>query len=150
MKHHETKACVYPDCGQQQHGSRHEGSGADHDYEKPAKQQKARAAINQQSEHGAEDARDWRVRRDAHRDANPTCQLPGAFNLDCWSPAGVKPDVHHITPRGMGGTRYDDSELVTLCRRHHDNIELHRAYAKAIGLLKRRPVGLAPREEVNQ
>lgn len=75
---------------------------------------------------------DWHERRDAHLAANPTCRL--ASLSACYG----RLDVHHIEPRGMGGTRHDASPLATLCRKHHDHVEANREWARQRGLLIRR------------
>lgn len=39
----------------------------------------------------------------------------------CKSKANLS--VHHITPLSRGGAPYDDDNLITLCRPHHEEIE---------------------------
>lgn len=75
---------------------------------------------------------DWHERRDAHLAENPTCVLATL------SPCFGRLDVHHIEPRGMGGSRQDTSPLATLCRKHHDHVETHREEARQRGLLIRK------------
>lgn len=75
---------------------------------------------------------DWHERRDAHLAENPTCvltQLSACFG---------RLDVHHIEPRGMGGSRKDSSPLATLCRKHHNHVEANREWARGCGLLIRK------------
>lgn len=85
----------------------------------------------------------WAKRKAAHLAVRPDCALryrvfwapvPLDYPDRCWGPIGV----HHIMPRGMGGVREDDSPLVTVCRRHHQYIEEHRAWARRVGLLLKR------------
>lgn len=52
-------------------------------------------------------------------------------------------DQHHRLPRGMGGAKSDPrrnapSRLVCLCRLHHAQVESHRIWAYARGLLVHR------------
>jgi 5-methylcytosine-specific restriction endonuclease McrA len=96
---------------------------------------KKRKRINPQSARGAVEAQTWRDRRDAHLAQNPTCILTGVS--ECWG----RLTVHHITPRSMGGTHNDTSELVTACAGHHAYIEENRQWARSRGLLKRRGQG---------
>ena len=88
--------------------------------------------MSRQSAHGREAAEAWVVRRDTHLEAHPYCEGPNlGLPEKCWGPL----DANHIIPRGMGGTHFDDSPLVSLCRRHHEWAEMHRVEAKALGLL---------------
>ena len=68
---------------------------------------------------------------------------------DCQGPrrgaperCGGKMEVHHLLPRGMGGTSdpaiHDLDNLMLLCSVHHAWVESHRAEAYELGLLKRR------------
>ena len=79
------------------------------------------------------DARDAALRRDR------TCQA-AVHGLDTRCVGGLT--VHHIIPRGMGGTRdpnvHDLDRLITLCVGHHEWVERNRAAARGLGLLKRR------------
>tara|TARA_S200002703_G_C3775818_1_gene238898 strand:+ start:865 stop:1131 length:267 start_codon:yes stop_codon:yes gene_type:complete len=57
------------------------------------------------------------------------------FNLDtsdrilCTSCGQVAVDIHHILPRGMGGSEKDYIEnLVALCRKCHDKAESNRSF----------------------
>ena len=78
---------------------------------------------------GAATRASWRERRDLHLAANPYCVKP-------WpSICGGRTTVHHVQPRGMGGTKHDTSPLVTLCADHHDETESRREEARALGLL---------------
>jgi 5-methylcytosine-specific restriction protein A len=47
--------------------------------------------------------------------------------------------LHHRRPRGMGGTRRDNTNspacLVTLCFPHHQAVESERTFASLLGLL---------------
>ncbi len=61
------------------------------------------------------------------------------FNLDtcdrilCTSCGSVAVDIHHIAPRGMGGSEKDYIEnLVALCRSCHDKAESSRAFNKQV------------------
>lgn len=63
------------------------------------------------------------------------------FNLDtcdqilCTSCGQVAVDIHHIAPRGMGGSEKDYIEnLVALCRNCHDKAESSRAFNKEVRL----------------
>lgn len=78
---------------------------------------------------------EWQERRDEQLRIHPKCQGPGTIPDECWGPI----TVHHITPRGMGGTANDNSLLITLCAWHHGWVESHRAQAREMGLLTRRP-----------
>lgn len=53
------------------------------------------------------------IRRDAYRCRVIECTVKGSGNLT----------VHHITPRDEGGGDYD-ANLITLCPKHHDQIEV--------------------------
>jgi hypothetical protein len=112
------------------------GSGSyEHDYKKPVRVKKP-TAIAHRSERGQDEFDDWQERKIDHLVEFPDCQVAGFLPGKC-SPGD--PDVHHITPRSMGGTHNDeDTELLTACRAHHDFIERHRDYARVHGLLKRR------------
>lgn len=65
------------------------------------------------------DTKAWRLirrrilKRDRYRCRVFDCSVTGAKNLS----------VHHITPRDEGG-KDEDSNLITLCHKHHDEIEL--------------------------
>lgn len=59
--------------------------------------------------------------------------LASVVPTPCWG----RLTVHHVVPRGMGGTKNDTSELVTACAGHHDYIELNREWARARGFLRR-------------
>ena len=50
---------------------------------------------------------------------------------------GGRLDPHHIVIKGMGGRKRPDvaSDLITLCRMHHDWVHLHRPEATRLGLL---------------
>jgi 5-methylcytosine-specific restriction endonuclease McrA len=61
------------------------------------------------------------------------------FNLDisdrilCTSCLQGAVDIHHIRPRGMGGSEKDYIEnLVALCRKCHDKVESSRSFNKMI------------------
>ena len=61
------------------------------------------------------------------------------FNLDtsdhslCTSCGQVAVDIHHINPRGMGGSEKDYIEnLVALCRSCHDKAESSRSFNKHV------------------
>ena len=61
------------------------------------------------------------------------------FNLDisdrilCTSCGQVAQDIHHIHPRGMGGTEKDYIEnLVALCRSCHDKAESSRSFNQMV------------------
>lgn len=126
-------------CGAARWASAHiRGSGVfDHEYARPVKpRQPQRMAAR--SQRGQDEFDEWQERKAAHLLAHPTCEVAGVLPGRCYSPTG-QPDVHHISPRSMGGTRYDeDTELITACRAHHDYIESHRDYARVLGLLKSR------------
>lgn len=94
---------------------------------------KKRRRVNPESEKGTDARRKWQQRRDAHLAANPTCILASVVPTPCWG----RLTVHHVVPRGMGGTKNDTSELVTACAGHHDYIELNREWARARGFLRR-------------
>lgn len=49
----------------------------------------------------------------------------------CWGPL----DPHHVLPKGRGGPD-EEANLLTVCRHHHDLIDLHPIEAKAAGLLR--------------
>ena len=78
--------------------------------------------------------RDWQAERDAHLAAHPRCERPQLGGWACYGPL----QAHHTRARGMGGTRGETGELVTLCLAHHSYAESHRAEAKRLGLLVRR------------
>lgn len=54
---------------------------------------------------------------------------PGANNYDIILPCEIcgkeAVDIHHISPRGMGGSKNKDDieNLMALCRSHHDKAE---------------------------
>ena len=61
------------------------------------------------------------------------------FNLDisdhilCTSCGQVAVDIHHISPRGMGGSEKDYIEnLVALCRKCHDKAESSGSFNKSV------------------
>lgn len=49
----------------------------------------------------------------------------------CWGPV----DVHHVLPRGRGGTTTADN-LVCLCRACHSFVHEHPAWARDLGWLR--------------
>mgnify|MGYP001614377403 CR=1 FL=1 len=76
---------------------------------------------------------EWAERRDAHLKAHPKCEMPDGYG-EHWGPI----DANHLFPRGMGGTRKDDSPLISLCRKHHAWAESYREKAREMGMLLRR------------
>lgn len=58
---------------------------------------------------------------------NPVCMM-------CWRAPAV--DVHELKSRARGGSITDKSNLVTLCREHHDFITQNPAWAQAHGWLR--------------
>lgn len=61
------------------------------------------------------------------------------FNLDisdhilCTNCGQVAQDIHHILPRGMGGSEKDYIEnLVALCRKCHDKAESSSSFNKSV------------------
>ena len=50
--------------------------------------------------------------------------------------------VHHVSPKGMGGSKHRDPDrldnLVVLCDRHHREVHANPARSYDTGLLKRR------------
>ena len=112
------KACAKPGCGLTRNALVHVGSTWEHDFVDPRPST-------------------WRRSKSAQLKAEPECALKDLDYGSCWNP-GDKNDVNHVQPRGMGGTSYDDSPLVTLCRRHHDLIEENRELGRSLGLLQRR------------
>lgn len=129
--------CRIAGCGAARGASVHvRGTGEyGHEYKKPAVVKRP-TAIAHRSARGQDDFDDWQERKIDHLVEHPDCQVAGFLPGKC-SPGD--PDVHHITPRSMGGTRHDeDTEYLTACRAHHDFIERHRDFARVHGLLKRR------------
>ena len=61
----------------------------------------------------------WMKRKAEWLAGHRTCEFGFLEGGDHWGPL----DVHHITPRGSGGTSEDTSPLVTLCRKHHQDDE---------------------------
>ena len=102
-------------CGLTRNAAVHVGSGYEHDFRdsRPSK---------------------WRKDKAAQIAKEPECALAGLGCGPCWGPI----DIHHATPRGSGGTSFDDSPLKTLCRGHHSWAEEHREEARELGLLMRR------------
>lgn len=80
---------------------------------------------------------DWTHKRRRVLDRDGGCVAPGlGVPGRC---AGIL-HVHHITPKGMGGSKRldDESNLVTLCLWHHDWVHSHVAESTRLGLLRRR------------
>ena len=73
----------------------------------------------------------WAVQRAAWLAEHPLCQM-----ADGACSGGIQ--VHHVEPRGMGGSRRTDLALATCCQFHHAWIESNRTRAKELGLLVRR------------
>lgn len=138
-------------CGLAKGASLHvKGSGSfDHEPD-IARKKPRRPQPMGRSEVGVAIAEQWAEEKADHLVLHPECEVAGFLPGRCWNKPGEGPDVHHVTPRGMGGTRYDDGAIVTLCRRHHDYIESRRQYAKVIGLLESRqlPVELRSLAEI--
>lgn len=61
-------------------------------------------------------------RRDGNR-----CRIAGPT---CWGPV----DVHHVLPRGRGGTSVPEN-LICLCRNHHSWAHDHPVDARNLGVL---------------
>ncbi len=128
--------CSVRGCGAAGGASVHvRGSGVfDHAYKRPVREKRPQPMAHR-SERGQDAFDEWQERKVDHLLEHPHCELAGFLPGKC-SPGD--PDVHHVTPRSMGGTRYDDAKLITACRTHHDWIERHRDYARIHGLLARR------------
>jgi 5-methylcytosine-specific restriction endonuclease McrA len=69
------------------------------------------------------------------------------FNLDtcdhilCTNCSKVAVDIHHIIPRGMGGSEKDYIEnLVALCRSCHDKAESSSSFNKSVRIKHLRKV----------
>lgn len=78
---------------------------------------------------------DWRKEKAAWLGAHPSCEVrfyPAS------GPCSGPVQVHHIQPRGSGGSRRTDLLLVTACMGHHQKIESERVWAKSVGLLRKR------------
>lgn len=121
----------------------HGGSLWEHDFEGEPRARfgEQRKQINPIGERGYERRERWRDAKASHLQAQPTCQgpeagLPGACGRP-GTPQGII-DVQHIIPRGMGGGR-DYGEYVTLCRKHHEYVEMHRDEGRSKGMLKKAP-----------
>lgn len=123
-------------CGRAHAASVHvRGSGEfTHEWKRTAKPRKRVSAMGR-SERGIADAEQWALDKEIYLAEHPTCELVSILGEDCSDPPY---DVHHVTPRSMGGTVDDDSELVTACRHHHNLVEKRRAWSKLHGLLKQR------------
>lgn len=63
-----------------------------------------------------------------HLRLNPVCVYPG-----CGCDAA---DVHEPLTRARGGSIDDPSNMIGLCRRHHDYVHTHPAEAERAGLLR--------------
>ena len=79
-------------------------------------------------------AKDWTRVRNAHLAKHPRCERPELGGEKC--NGGVQ--VHHVTPRGSGGTRGAHGPLITLCLGHHAWAESNRGKAAQLGLLIKR------------
>lgn len=110
------KACAT--CGKPRNHASHGGSGYEHEWADPRKQ-------------------DWRARKAQQLAQEPRCALAGLDYGPCWNPEGTN-DVHHVVPRQSGGTSHDDSPLVVLCRAHHSWSHEHPEEARELGLIERR------------
>lgn len=93
-----------------------------------------RKAMNAESDGQREKRERWQAERDEHMARHPQCEHSALGGLVCWG----RRTVHHIKPRGSGGTSGRTGPLVTLCVRHHEWVEMNRLEAKAMGLLVRR------------
>lgn len=52
--------------------------------------------------------------------------------VTCWGPH----DLHHVLPIGKGGRRMDETNVLRLCRAHHDWAHDNPHLAKKWGLLR--------------
>lgn len=91
-----------------------------------------RSRMNRVGARGARRKIEWETAKAVHLSGQPDCQGPMSGLPDACS--GVI-DVHHRVPRGSGGGK-DYGDYVTLCRHHHQWVEMNRAEAKRLGLLK--------------
>lgn len=88
--------------------------------------------MNRVGARGARRKVEWETAKAAHRAQNPDCEGPKYLeDHTCWGPL----DTHHVVARGSGGG-HDYGIYVTACRKFHDHIEMNRAWAKSVGLLK--------------
>jgi len=62
---------------------------------------------------------------------NVAMLIPVLEERPCWG----RLDPHHLWPRGRGGPD-ELGNLITLCRRHHDFVHGHPAWATDLGLLR--------------
>lgn len=72
--------------------------------------------------------------RDAALIRDGGCKMRGVAGHGCppcWGPI----DPHHVLPRGRGGPD-ELSNLVALCRAHHDWVHAHPDLSKPLGLLR--------------
>lgn len=83
----------------------------------------------------------WAVQRAAWLAEHPTCQM-AEYAVDAGPCVGGL-QVHHVQPRGMGGSRRTDLALATLCLGHHGWVEGNRAAARSLGLLQVKSWGQA-------
>lgn len=81
-------------------------------------------------------ADDWPRVRAAHLAKQPRCEKPDLGAVTCLGAV----QVHHVTPRSMGGTRGGHGPLLSLCLAHHSWAESNRGKARQLGLLLRREV----------
>lgn len=77
---------------------------------------------------------EWRATRDAWLATHPTCEMPEPVPVA--HGGGIQ--VHHVEPRGMGGSRRTDLTLATLCQSHHAYVEANREWARLVGMLTRK------------
>jgi hypothetical protein len=64
------------------------------------------------------------------------CVMKDMVGLRCWG----RLDPHHVSPKGMGGTKRPDTadDLITLCRIHHDYVHHNIPCSREHGYLRRR------------
>lgn len=135
-------------CGMVKTASVHNGYGeSKHHFEPEPRPQwgSQRQPINHQSkrEGRVERRQETRKAMQEYARTHPTCEGPAyGIPIPCGGPVL---DVHHVEPRGMGGGE-DTKVFKRLCRDMHNWVETHRAEARTLGLLRRKPpVDLPPR-----
>lgn len=68
------------------------------------------------------------VRRSVIARDHGTCSVSRLLGGAC---SGGPLSVHHLTPLAEGGAPYDESNLLTVCRSHHPQLEALRRYVLA-------------------
>ena len=144
----EPRPCQYVDkrgrCEQAQHGARHEGFKADHQYEPPPRAGfgSQRKAVNPRSSlpKRAQRREEGLQTMQAHREAVRYCEAPPAgIQTPCGEGDDGTLEQSHVIGKGMGGGK-DYGLLKTLCRKHHRELDTDRQTFRDAGLSLRAPV----------